>query len=274
MTSHPHTHNHHSADAQDGKAHVCWGAGAPHPDHHKLEIQSLCARYRDIVALDQINFTTECGRSVGLLGPNGAGKSTLLKAIAGLVKPESGKVIWRGKTLHGGNREIAYLPQRGEVDWNFPITVRGLVEMGRYPMLGWWRKFGKHDDAIVERAIETMDLVPLKDRHIQELSGGQQQRVFLARALAQEAHVLLLDEPFTGLDETSRVLLQSLVKSLAKEGRLIIASHHDLDSVPEIFDEVLLVNRQQTAYGPVDKVFLPEMIKKAYASLATTVTAS
>lgn len=183
--------------AQD---HICWGAHASHPDRHRLEVRNLSVYYGSLLALDGISFSITCGHTLALMGPNGAGKSTLIKALAGLLRPDSGEILWNGSPLHDTPGEIAYLPQRSDVDWSFPITVRALVEMGRYPSLGLWKKFGRHDRDIVEKSLHALGMESLADRQISELSGGQQQRAFLARALAQEAHVLLLDEPFTGLD--------------------------------------------------------------------------
>jgi ABC-type Mn2+/Zn2+ transport system ATPase subunit len=258
------THSEHD----HGKDHVCWGGGgdACTHQHHRLEITNLRVSYREVLALENIHLTTECGRSIALIGPNGAGKSTLLKALAGLIPADAGSILWRGQALTRSSYEIAYLPQRGDVDWNFPITVRGLVEMGRYPNLGWWRVFSKHDADIVERALTAMNLQDLQDRQISALSGGQQQRTFIARALAQEAHVLLLDEPFTGLDKPAQENLAKLFRELTREGRLLIASHHDLQSAPEIFDDLLLIKRQQIAFGAMKDVFTPENISQAYAA--------
>lgn len=257
-----HGHSH----GQDGHEHVCWGHSTHSPVHHRLEVTNLKVSYREVLALEGISLATECGRSLALVGPNGAGKSTLLKALAGLMKTDSGSILWRGKPLVRSSHELAYLPQRGDVDWNFPITVRGLVEMGRYPNLGWWKKYSSHDEEIVERALTAMDLTDLQTRQISALSGGQQQRAFIARALAQEAHVLLLDEPFTGLDKPAQDTLIRLFKELTKEGRLLIASHHDLQSVSDIFDDVLLIKRRQYAFGPVKEVFTPGIIAQAYAA--------
>lgn len=244
--------------------HVCWGGANTDHAPHRLEVEDLTVSYREVLALEQVSFATECGRCVALIGPNGAGKSTLLKTLAGILKAQAGRVRWRGAPLTKAHRELAYLPQRSEVDWQFPITVRGLVEMGRYPNLGWWRPFRRHDDEIVRRALAAMKLEDLADRQISALSGGQQQRTFIARALAQESHVLLLDEPFTGLDRPAEESLRALLRDLAAEGRLIIASHHDLDTVPEIFDEVLLLRRQAIAFGPVATAFTPETLARAY----------
>jgi ABC-type Mn2+/Zn2+ transport system ATPase subunit len=184
------------------------------------------------------------------------------------VKRDFGEIRWRGTAVKKWSREFAYLPQREEVDWDFPITVRGLVEMGRYPQTDWWRKFSKTDDAAVDSAIELLGLAELGKRQIRELSGGQQQRAFLARAIAQEAHVLLLDEPFTGLDRNAAESLSFLLESLAGEGRLVIASHHDLASVPRLFDEALVLATRQLAFGPVTEVLNPELLDRAFASPA------
>lgn len=263
MSHHVHTAD---CDHDHDHDHVCWGGGQAHNQHHRLEVTDLSVSYREVKAIEHIQFQTECGRSIALIGPNGAGKSTLLKSLAGLIKPDEGVIRWRGHPLTESSREIAYLPQRGDVDWNFPITVRGLVEMGRYPNLGWWKSYSRHDAEIVERALESMKLHELQHRQISALSGGQQQRAFIARALAQEAHVLLLDEPFTGLDRPAQENLEVLFRDLAKEGRLLIASHHDLQTVDRIFDDVLLIKRRQLAFGPVAEVFTPEAITGAYGS--------
>ncbi len=237
---------------------------AHHGHHHELVIDQVTVSYRRVLALENVSLATSCGNRVALIGPNGAGKSTLLKAIAGLVPRDSGTIRWRGTAVKKWSREFAYLPQREEVDWSFPITVRGLVEMGRYPQTGWWRKFSAEDTAAVDRALDSLALMDLQDRQIRELSGGQQQRAFLARALAQEAHVLLLDEPFTGLDRNASQLLGDLLAKLALEGRLVIASHHDLNSVPRLFDEALVLSTRQLAFGPVAEILTPELIDRTF----------
>jgi len=251
------------------KPHAHHDCCAHHHQHHELVVENLSVAYRKITALENISFATSCGTRVALVGRNGAGKSTLLKAIAGLVPRQSGSIRWRGASVKRWSREFAYLPQREEVDWSFPITVRGLVEMGRYPQTGWWRKYRPEDQAAVDQALHALDLVNLQDRQIRELSGGQQQRAFLARAVAQEAHVLLLDEPFTGLDRNASLLLSSLLETLAKEGRLIIASHHDLTTAPALFNEALLLDRRGLAFGPVDAVLTPDMLDRAFAGEST-----
>jgi ABC-type Mn2+/Zn2+ transport system ATPase subunit len=235
--------------------------------HHELNVENLRVSYRHVDALQDVSFATSCGACVALIGPNGAGKSTLLKAVAGLLPIASGRILWRGTKVAKWSREIAYLPQRENVDWQFPITVRGVVRMGRYPQAGWWRPFSNTDETAIARAIDLMGLTDLRDRQISHLSGGQQQRVFLARALAQEAHVLLLDEPFTGLDRNSKSALAATLRRLTEEGRLVIASHHDMDNVRHIYDEVLLLHRRPIAFGPVAEVFTEAGLAAAFAAL-------
>ena len=218
----------------------------------------------DDVAADVFMSQVEPGQIKAVIGPNGAGKSTLLKAIAGLVPKSSGHIRWRGTQIKKWSREFAYLPQREEVDWDFPVTVRGLVEMGRYPQLGMWKRFSKKDAATVDQALQALDLTELQNRQIKELSGGQQQRAFLARAIAQEAHVLLLDEPFTGLDRTSSEALGKLLNQLAQEGRLIIASHHDMSTVKNLFNKVLLVNQSSCGFGNSDELITEENLAATF----------
>lgn len=244
--------------------HICWGGGHHHHTHHHLVLSGVTAGYGAEPALENISFEAECGSTLALIGPNGAGKSTLLNALAGLLSPWSGDILWNGAPLADHRQEIAYLPQRSEVNWQFPITVRQLVEMGRYPAVGMWRAMRTHDREIVDKALCTLGLQDLQSRQIGALSGGQQQRCFLARALAQEAHILLLDEPFTGLDVPGTEALAALLRSLAEEGRLVIASHHDLATAPQIFDRALLLRRQLIATGPVGQVLAPENLKQAF----------
>jgi ABC-type Mn2+/Zn2+ transport system ATPase subunit len=185
---------------------------------HALQIRDLTVSYARIPALHHIAFEVHCGQCVALLGPNGAGKTTLLKTLAGLIDRETGTIHFHGREVRGATPDIAYLPQRGQIDWDFPTTVRGLVEMGRYLRLGWWRRYSEADRKAVDVAISAMQLDSLQERQISALSGGQQQRAFLARALAQEAHVLLLDEPFTGLDKPNQDRLKATLKELRNQG--------------------------------------------------------
>jgi ABC-type Mn2+/Zn2+ transport system ATPase subunit len=233
---------------------------------HALQIRDLTVSYARIPALHHISFEVRCGQCVALLGPNGAGKTTLLKTLAGLIDRETGSIHFHGREVRGATPDIAYLPQRGQIDWDFPTTVRGLVEMGRYLRLGWWRRYSKEDRQAVDVAISAMQLDSLQERQISALSGGQQQRAFLARALAQEAHVLLLDEPFTGLDKPNQDRLKATLKELRNQGKLLLVSHHDLLSVREIFDQVVLLNGELIAAGPTKETFTEENIRRAYAT--------
>lgn len=231
---------------------------------HELVVRGVHVWYRNVPALRGVNFATRCGRRLALIGANGAGKSTLLKSLAGLIGRREGEILWRGSAVAKWSREFAYLPQREEVDWSFPITVRGMVEMGRYPQTGWWRRYSAGDQQAVDAALVALGLEDLQDRQIRELSGGQQQRAFLARAVAQEAHVLLLDEPFAGLDRTAAAGLAALLEKLAREGRLIIASHHDLATVKVLFDEALLLATDQIDFGPVNAVMNDENLARVF----------
>ncbi len=258
----PHDHNCH-----DNPDHICWGGGHTHTRRHRLDVRDIEVRYGKVEALRGINFATSCGRTLALIGPNGAGKSTLLHVLAGLQKAERGSVLWNGASLRGMRQEIAFMPQRTEVDWKFPITVRQLVEMGRYPTLGAWKSPRRHDAEIVDKALDALNLSSLQGRQIGALSGGQQQRAFLARAMAQEAHILLLDEPFTGLDVPGMESLARLLRSLAAEGRLIIASHHDLNTAAGIFDETLLLRKETIAFGPTAEVLADANLRRAFGQL-------
>src|SRR6187401_1450228 len=240
---------------------------------HQLAVSDLTVSYNRIPALHHLGFEVHCGQCVGLLGPNGAGKSTLLKALAGLLPRETGLITFHGHEVSGATQDFAYLPQREAIDWDFPTTVRGLVEMGRYLRTGWWHGFGREDEKAVDEAIAAMQLGPLARRQITALSGGQQQRAFLARALAQQAHVFLLDEPFTGLDKPTQDNLKQLLRELRDQGKLIIASHHDLVSVPEIFDQVLLLNGELIAAGSTRDTFTEANIEKTYSTRVFTALA-
>ena len=245
--------------------HICWGGENHHHGcRHKLEVRGVCAAYGATEVLQDISLHIHCGHTLALMGANGAGKSTLLNVLAGLLQPARGEVLWNGRPLLASRREIAYMPQRNEVDWSFPLTVRELVEMGRYPAVGLWRGYGTHDRDIVDKALAAMQMEELQHRRICELSGGQQQRAFLARALAQEAHILLLDEPFTGLDVPGSEQLAALLRTMAQEGRLVIASYHDVAQAPALFDKALLLKKQVIAYGAVADVLTPENLTLAF----------
>ena len=226
----------------------------PGHEPHRLEVAGLCVNYGLVTALCEVNFATTCGNRLALLGPNGGGKSTLIRTLAGLLQVEQGSLLWRGKALTGTTREIAYLPQLDRHREGFPVSVREVVAMGRLPHVGFWKASRKLDEEKVEQAIASMRLQELAHRQIDALSGGQRQRAFLARALAQEAHIVMLDEPFTGLDVESGLELSETLKELGKQGHLVIASHHNLATVESIFDQALVVKKHQVAFGEVSEV--------------------
>lgn len=219
-----------------------------------VEVSHLRVRYERVVALDGLTFNVPRGTALGIVGPNGSGKSTLLKTVAGLVKPSEGTVLVQGmkpRQLPPGT--IGYVPQVEDVDWNFPVSVRDVVAMGRYPRLGPFRSFSAHDRSAVTRAIESLDLGAIADRHISELSGGQQQRAFVARAIAQEPLLLLLDEPTTGVDAATEDALLHLIRGLVADGLPVLMTTHDLDRANEWFDRLIVVDRKILADGaPAD----------------------
>ncbi len=227
---------------------------------HDLDLKNIAAHYQDKQALEGVEMTLSCGHRLAILGPNGAGKSTLIKMLAGLKRPSAGHILWRGEPLQQWSREVAYLPQSDHHQENFPITVKEVVEMGRYPHLGFWRRFRSRDADQVQEAMKIMEILDLEHRQIDELSGGQRQRVFIARALAQEAHVILLDEPFNGLDVESRIHLAHTLKMLTERGHLIIASHHDLETVTQLFDHALVLDGRQIAFGKAEEVMKSEEV--------------
>ncbi len=236
---------------------------------HHLILRDLTVSFNRVPAVHHFNLELACGSCVGLLGPNGAGKTTLLKAIAGLLPLETGNIEFRGHSVSEGNSQgkaLAYVPQREAVDWDFPITVRGLVEMGRYPELGWWRRFQKSDHVIVSEALEIMDLEPFANRQISALSGGQQQRAFLARAWAQRSDIYLLDEPYTGLDKNARAAFTAALHELRTHGKLIIVSHHELGDVPTIFDHVILMNGELITVGATETTFTEANVDTAFTT--------
>ena len=201
---------------------------------------------------------------MGLFGPNGAGKSTFIKTALGLVKPLSGKVEFFGQSLKKVHHRVAYVPQRESVDWDFPVTVKDLVVMGRYGQLGLFRNPRNEDWAAVEHYLHLMGMSDYANRQISQLSGGQQQRVFLARALLQEADIYFMDEPFTGIDlATEKVMIQTL-QQLRSQGKTVFVVHHDLNTVESYFDWVILLNIRLIAYGQTNHFFTPHYLNAAY----------
>lgn len=229
-----------------------------------LEIQQLTVNYDKTPVLWDISLSIPSGKLVGIIGPNGAGKSTLIKAAMGIIKPMSGKVEFFGESLKKQRSRVAYVPQRESVDWDFPITVRELVLMGRYGRLGMLNWPRKADVEAAEHYLQLVDLVGFANRQISQLSGGQQQRAFLARALLQEADLYFMDEPFAGIDLASETVIVSLLKSLRDQGKTILLVHHDLNSVENYFDWLVILNMRLVACGETKDVFAPGHLHQAY----------
>jgi len=229
-----------------------------------IEIHDMTVAYDRRPVLWDVDLSIPAGKLVGILGPNGAGKSTLLKAIMGLLPLASGEVrIWN-EPLARNRRRLAYVPQRESVDWDFPTSVLDVVTMGRYGALGLFRKPGKLDRQIALDALAKVGMSDFARRQISQLSGGQQQRVFIARALAQNAEIYLMDEPFAGVDAATERAIITLLQELRAQGKTVLAVHHDLQTVPDYFDWLVLVNLRLVAAGPTEEVFTNEKLSQTY----------
>jgi ABC-type Mn2+/Zn2+ transport system ATPase subunit len=233
-----------------------------------LALDHVTVGYDGLPALRDVTLSVPHGAQVAIVGPNGAGKSTLFKALVGLLPVRAGRVLLHGRPPGGQTDPIAYVPQREEIDWGFPVTVHDVVMMGRYGRLGWLRRPGAADREVVARCLDELGIAALARRAIGELSGGQQQRVFLARALAQEPHVLLLDEPFTGVDVGAREALLALLARLREQGITVLVSTHDMETAARRFELVALLSGRLIAYGRPDAVFTPEHLTEAFGGQA------
>lgn len=238
------------------------------PEKHKagapiLEVSHLTVRYNGYQALEDVSFQLNNGERLAVVGPNGAGKSTLFKVIVGVLPPTSGTISVAG---HSPGRHIciAYVPQRSQVDWNFPVTVAAAVMMGRFGRIGLLRRPGRHDWHYVRECLEVVGMAELAERQIGELSGGQQQRMFIARALAQEAELMLMDEPLTGLDVPAQEDIFRVLETLRGRGVTVMVATHDLNQAAERFDRVLLLRRRLVGLGLPTEVFTPANLQAAY----------
>ncbi len=237
-----------------------------YPHNHNepiLSLDGVTVRFNGTVALEDVSFTLQTGERVAVVGPNGAGKSTLFNVIAGVLTPQQGEVRVYGYAPRG-HICIAYVPQRNQVDWRFPVNVADVVMMGRVGKLGPFRWPRRADWEVVHRALELVDMSHLAKRQIGELSGGQQQRVFIARALAQEAELMLMDEPFTGLDVKSQEDIFTILERLRRRRVTVLVATHDLNIAAERFDRLMLLNRQVIGLGHADDVFTPPLLSRAY----------
>lgn len=231
-----------------------------------LEVEHLSVYYHTHPVLWDVTCTVPEKQLVGIVGPNGAGKSTFVKALLNLVSPSSGKILFFGEQYKQAKKNIAYIPQKNSVDWQFPITAFDVVLMGCYQSLGWFKKPRKEDKERAFHYLEKLEMGSFAKRQIGELSGGQQQRLFIARALMQEASVLFLDEPFVGIDHTTECFLLDLFKSLVKNGKTIFVVHHDLSRIKEYFDWTILLNTRLVKSGKTQEVFTMENLCETYGN--------
>lgn len=232
-----------------------------------LKVEQLNVSYNKHVALTDVSFELSSGKLIGIIGPNGSGKSTLLKAILNIIPSSSKTIAFFGEPLEKVKQRIAYVPQRESVDWNFPITVEEVVAMGRLNPKKLFQSIKAEDKRIIDDALKQVAIEDLRKKQIGALSGGQQQRVFLARALAQQADLILMDEPFVGIDMASQENILDLLLQLRSNGKTIVMVHHDLSTVAQYFDEVLLMNNRLVMYGSKEKVLRPEVLQSVYGKL-------
>jgi len=240
-----------------------------------LEIHDLTVSYDQSPVLWNVDLSLPEGKLIGILGPNGAGKSTLIKAIMGLVQASGGYVKIFNKELEQVRNQISYVPQRESVDWNFPASVLDVVLMGTYGKLGLFNRPGKKEKELAHNCLEKVGMSAFASRQISELSGGQQQRVFIARALAQEADLYLMDEPFAGVDMATETAIFQLLQEMSKEGKTIVVVHHDIHSAMSYFEWIIMLNLHLVASGPKQEVVSEELLRKTYGgklNLLTKVT--
>ncbi len=237
----------------------------PH-DPARLDVENISVAYNETPVLREVSFQIPHGARVAVVGPNGAGKSTLFKALVGLLPLREGRIFIHGKPLGHHLDCVAYIPQREEVDWRFPVSIRDVVMMGRYGRLKWLERPSRGDRAIVMKSLEQMGIANLANQSINDLSSGQQQRVFLARALAQEPHIFLMDEPFTGVDATTQAATLDLLDHLRSKQVTVLISTHDLNLAASRFDSILLLNRRLIAFGSPAEVLRQEHLAQAFGS--------
>lgn len=230
-----------------------------------ISVKDVSVAYERKKVLSNIFLEILPGNIYGVIGPNGAGKSTLFKAILGLVDITSGNILVKGESIVKHRKKTVYVPQKSDVDWNFPATVFDIVLVGRYPHKTVFQRLNQKDKDKALAALEELGIVHLRDRQIGALSGGQQQRVFIARALCQEADIILLDEPFVGVDITTEEKIIQLLKRLATQGKTMLVVHHDLSTVKDYFDAVIMLNQRLVAFGPTATTFTEENIAKTYS---------
>ncbi len=231
-----------------------------------IQIQELEMAYQGNVVLESLSVDFPSGEIIGIIGPNGSGKTTLLKGILGLISKEKGTVLFFQQPIEKVRSRIAYVPQRESVDWDFPASVYDVVAMGRLHPTKIWQRTTSQDKSIISDSISKVGLDLFTNRQIGQLSGGQQQRVFLARALAQQADLILMDEPFVGIDMASQESILAVLQELRDAGKTIAMVHHDLSAVATYFDSVLLLNNKKVAFGDTKSILVPEIVSLAYGN--------
>ncbi len=234
-----------------------------------LSVYDLTVAYHRKPVIWDVGFDLPAGKLIGIVGPNGAGKSTLLKAIMDLIPRASGRVRVFGQSYRDSRHRVGYVPQRESVDWQFPVSALDVVAMGLYDQIGWCRWVGRKHRQKAREALERVGIGDLADRQISQLSGGQQQRTFLARALVQDADLYLMDEPFAAVDASTELAIVDLLRDLKSQGKTAAVIHHDLQTVPDYFDYVVLLNMRIVAHGPVETTFTPENLQKTYGGRLT-----
>ena len=240
---------------------------------YAIDSRDMTVAYREKPVLWDVDLQVPPGVLLAIVGPNGAGKTTLIKASLGLVKAAAGSVLIHGRPYAEQRSTVAYVPQRGSVDWDFPTNVLDVVTMGLYGQLGWFKRPGKAERVAALKALAQVGMEEFAARQISQLSGGQQQRVFLARALVQDARVYFMDEPFQGVDATTERAIVDLLQDLRKQGKTVAVVHHDLQTVPEYFDHVMLLNVRRIASGPVEEEFTEENLRTTYGGRVAFVSA-
>lgn len=245
------------------------GNGQEHSPATPVSIHDMTVAYQRKPVLWDVEYDAPEGRLIGIVGPNGAGKSTLIKAVLDLVPMASGRVLIYGKPYKAQRHLVAYVPQRESVDWDFPVSALDVVTMGRYGRIGWFKPARATDREAALRAMERVGMAAYANRQISQLSGGQQQRIFLARALVQDAKIYFMDEPFAGVDAATEKAIVALLQDLRAAGKTVLAVHHDLQTVPEYFDDVLMLNMRVVAAGPTREVFTKENLTKTYGGRLT-----
>lgn len=233
-------------------------------DTPALTVRDLTVAYQEDPVLWDVDLTVPSGILMGIVGPNGAGKTTLLQTVLGIVEPAAGQIRVFGTPFEEQRQRVGYVPQRGSVDWDFPTNALDVVLMGLYGRLGWCRRPGAEERDEAYAALDKVGMADYADRQISQLSGGQQQRVFLARALVQDADLYFMDEPLQGVDATTERAIFDILRTLQERNCTVVAVHHDLQTVPEYFDHVLLLNVRRIASGPVEEVFTEDNLRRTY----------